>query len=83
MDLGLSGRAAIVTGSSKGIGKAIAQGLAEEGAKVAICARDTNRLRIAEREIEASTGAEVFSVKADLNQVNDIKTLVTETHQAF
>jgi 3-oxoacyl-[acyl-carrier protein] reductase len=83
MDLGLSGRAAIVTGSSKGIGKAIAQGLAEEGAKVAICARDANRLRIAEREIEASTGAEVLAVKADLNHVNDIKALVTETHQAF
>ncbi len=83
MDLGLSRRTALVTGSSRGIGKAVAQGLAEEGAKVAICARDTSRLRIAEKEIEASTGAEVLAINVDLNQVNDIKMLVAETHQAF
>lgn len=83
MDLGLSGRVAIVTGSSRGIGKAIANVLAEEGAKVAICARDENRLKIAKREIEASTGAEVLALKVDLNHENDIKMLVTETHNAF
>ena len=40
MDLGLKGKIAIVAASSKGLGKAIAMGLAEEGAKVAICARE-------------------------------------------
>lgn len=83
MDLGLSGRVAIVTGASRGIGKAIAHVLAEEGAKVTICARDENQLRIAEEEIEASTGAEILSVKTDLNRVDDIRTLVTKTHNEF
>ncbi len=83
MDLGLSGRVAIVTGASRGIGNAIANVLAEEGAKVAICARDESHLRIAERDIEASTGAEILWVKADLNRLDDIRTLLTETYNAF
>ena len=83
MDLGLSGRVAIVTGSSRGIGKAIAHVLAEEGAKVTICARDETHLRIAKREIETSTGAEVLGIKADLTHADDIRMLVTETHNTF
>jgi len=83
MELGLSGRAAVVSGASRGIGKAIAHALAEEGAKVAICARHEDNLRIAEREIEASTGAEVLGVKADVNSVEDIRMLVTKTYNTF
>ena len=47
----LSGRAALVTGGSKGIGKAIARGLAEAGADVAICSRHENELKTAAAEI--------------------------------
>lgn len=51
MDLGLRGKCAVVTGGSKGIGRAIALGLAQEGVNVAICARGAEPLRNAEREL--------------------------------
>ena len=65
MDLGLRGKCAVVTGASKGIGRAIALGLAQEGANVAICARGADALRDAERELIAQGGracAEVCDV---------------------
>lgn len=51
MDLGLRGRGAVVTGGSRGIGRAIALGLAREGAGVAICARGEEQLRQTEAEL--------------------------------
>jgi 3-oxoacyl-[acyl-carrier protein] reductase len=53
MDLGLRGKAAVVTGASKGIGRAIALRLADEGAGVAICARGESALRETEAELRA------------------------------
>src|SRR5262244_482816 len=55
MDLGLTGKVAIVTGGSKGIGKAIAQELAGEGVDVAICARDRRVLEEAAKTLAAAT----------------------------
>jgi len=83
MELGLKGRVAIVTGSSQGIGKAIALGLSQEGTKVSICARNEKLLNKTAREIESATGVEVYAVQADLTKEDDIKRLVAETSERF
>lgn len=83
MDLGLKGKVAIVTGSSQGIGKAIAFGLADEWAKVTICSRNEKQLNATAEEIKSATRAEVFAVKADLTHDEDIQRLVRATEQKF
>lgn len=83
MELGLSGRVAVVTGSSRGIGKAIALRFAEEGARVAICARDKERLSEAKEDLEQLTGAHVLAVRADLAELSDIRKLAEETKREF
>ena len=83
MDLGLPGKAALVGGSSKGIGRAVATALAREGCRVAICARNKEALDAAAEEIRRETGAEVLAVPCDMARHDDIKRLVAETVQAF
>jgi len=83
MDLGLRERVAIVTGSSQGIGKAIALGLSQEGAKVSICARNKKQLNETAKEIASITGVEVYAVQADLTREDDIRRLVAETSERF
>lgn len=68
MDLQLTGKAALVTGASRGIGRAIALGLAREGVKVAIAARRVNLLEELAREIVSARGAEPLVLEADLYQ---------------
>jgi 3-oxoacyl-[acyl-carrier protein] reductase len=65
MDLGLSGKNAVVAGASKGIGKSIAMALAKEGANVAICSRGEEALRATENEL-AATGIKVFAATCDV-----------------
>ncbi len=65
MDLGLHGKCAVVTGASKGIGRAIALRLAEEGANLAICARGEPALRVTESELR-SHGVNVCAVACDV-----------------
>jgi 3-oxoacyl-[acyl-carrier protein] reductase len=65
MDLGLAGKRAVVTGGSRGIGRAIALGLAAEGAHVAICARSEEALRATEAELRA-LGGKVFAEACDV-----------------
>jgi NAD(P)-dependent dehydrogenase (short-subunit alcohol dehydrogenase family) len=72
MDLGLKGKTALVTGGSKGIGRAVARALAAEGARVMICARDGETLKRAAGEIERETGAEVLTAAADLSELEAV-----------
>ena len=83
MDLGLKGKVALVTGGSKGIGKAVARMLADEGARVAICARTEGPLQAAADEIAKATGSEVHSVVADLTRAGDAQRAVDETVARF
>ena len=66
MDLGLKGRTALVTGASKGIGKAIARGFADEGVNLALLARGVEELERAASEIAGATGVRVLAIPADL-----------------
>lgn len=68
MDLNLKGKRALVTGGSKGIGRACAQALAEEGCIVTIASRDAAALAAAAADIKAKTGAAVQCKPADLSQ---------------
>ncbi|MCE2404727.1 MAG: SDR family oxidoreductase [Dehalococcoidia bacterium] len=84
MDLGFRDRVAIVGGSSKGMGRAIAMALAREGASVTVCARNEGELRRAEIEIaRASSQHHVLAIPADLSRDADIKRIVRSTFNRF
>lgn len=83
MDLGLQGRVALVTGGSKGIGKASALGLACEGADVAICARGKELLERVAGEISQQTGRAVLPIVADLTREDDARRFVEAAVRHF
>ena len=83
MDLGLKGKVTLVTGGSKGIGKAVARGLAQEGARVAICARTQGELDATAAELTRTTGGEVFAVAGDLTREADVQKIVEATVARF
>jgi 3-oxoacyl-[acyl-carrier protein] reductase len=83
MDLGLQGKAAIVGGASKGIGRAVALALASEGCRVALAARGRQELEEAARAIAQQTGSQTLPVPCDLSQLQDIRRLVAEAVAAF
>lgn len=82
MDLGLEGKVALVTGASKGIGKAIAGALAAEGCQVVLCARGKEELEAAAEDIRATGGA-AYAVAADMSDATEIKELAEETVSRF
>ena len=78
MDLGLQGKHAIVTGGSKGIGRAIARELAREGVDVAIVARGQDALEAAARELSAETNRRVIALTADVTSKEQVDRMVAE-----
>ena len=84
MDLGLRDRVAIVGGSSRGIGRAIAIAFAKEGASVTVCARNEAALRRTEIEL-ARIGSQhhVLAIPADLSVPRDIRRVVRDTFNRF
>ena len=78
MDLGLSGKVAIITGGSDGIGKAAATAMAAEGAKVAIAARAPARLAAAVADIKAESGSnDVIGVSTDVRDEVSVKAMIS------
>ena len=72
MDLQLTGKVAFVTGASKGIGRAVAQELAQEGCDVVITARTQEPLEVAAREIAAMTNRKVVPLDGDMSKHPDV-----------
>jgi NAD(P)-dependent dehydrogenase (short-subunit alcohol dehydrogenase family) len=83
VDLRLSGKRALVTGASQGIGRAIAGGLAAEGVSVAINGRNAQSLRDAAVEIRERSGARVVPVVADIAQPDEVSALVRDAAEAL
>ena len=83
MDLGLTDKVAIIGGSSKGLGRACADVLAREGAKLALCSRTEADLQKAAEEIRGSTGADVMVFAGDLDKPETIVSLVAKTVERF
>ncbi|MEZ4546561.1 MAG: SDR family oxidoreductase [Thermodesulfobacteriota bacterium] len=79
MDLQLKNKVAIVAASSKGLGRAIALGLAREGARLTICARRESELEETAREIRGETSAEVLAIPADVSKTGDIHKVISGT----
>src|SRR5690348_14475199 len=83
MDLGLAGRVAIVAAASKGLGRAVAEELAREGAHVAICARTAGALEETASQIEKSTGHAVLHKALDVADSAAVAAFVAEVEARF
>ena len=71
----LSGKTALVTGGSRGIGLAVAKGLAKHGADIAIIARNESQLQVAREQIQECSGKKVWTFPFDLENTKEIEQL--------
>jgi 3-oxoacyl-[acyl-carrier protein] reductase len=73
MDLGLEDKVAVVFAASKGLGKAAALALAQEGCRVAICSRDEDNINQTAADIQSQTGSEIYQYVVDVEKGDQIK----------
>jgi 3-oxoacyl-[acyl-carrier protein] reductase len=83
MDLGLKGKTALITAASRGIGRACAMTLAQEGVNIVMCARGDDELQTAATEIEKNTGVRAVAQRADVTSSDDIERIVTRSRTEF
>src|SRR5438105_635665 len=83
MDLELQGKRALVTGGSRGIGKAVARALAEEGCDVAVAARGREALEATAAELTAATGRRVVAIAADTSSLDSIQAMADAATEAI
>ncbi|MFY0802227.1 SDR family NAD(P)-dependent oxidoreductase [Peribacillus frigoritolerans] len=83
MEIGLNGKVALITGSSRGIGLETALYLVKEGAEVTICARNKNRLKDAAAYIFEQTGKEVFFIETDVTNEEECQKIVSATVEKY
>jgi 3-oxoacyl-[acyl-carrier protein] reductase len=83
MDLGLKGRVAVVAAASRGLGRAVAEELAREGAEIAICARTAADTEKTAKAIEASTGRAVLWQAIDVTRAEDVHAFVAAVEKQF
>jgi len=83
MDLGLKNRVALVVAASQGLGRAVAEELAAEGASLVLCARNPNTLAETAAAIADSTGGHVLAVPADVTEIEQITRVVESGNERF
>jgi len=83
MDLGLKNKVALVTAASRGLGRAVAEELAAEGASLIICARRQETIERVANDISAASNAKVLGIAADVSNPDDVARLVDAGLQRF
>jgi 3-oxoacyl-[acyl-carrier protein] reductase len=83
MKLGIEGRTALVAGSSRGLGRAVAEALAQEGTRLVLCSRSKGSIEAAADEIHEQYGVEALGLRADVSQQADVEVLVEQALQQF
>jgi len=76
MDLGLTGKVALVAAASRGLGRAVAEELATEGASLVLCSRNAETINKTANEITQATGVDVLALPVDVSKADDVARLV-------
>src|SRR5258706_14707855 len=83
MDLGLKGKIALVAAASRGLGRAVAEELAAEGAALVLCSRNADTINQTANEIATATGAEILALPCDVSKADEVAGLVQSGIERF